>query len=87
MQIFTHQLPVPWPYALSQKATPWPQNVQPANVAAGAAYAANLEHCPDLPERQTLRDGLTKPIPYPAANANCNPDIYPGREGAPAPFH
>jgi len=48
---------------------------------------AGLEHCPDLPERQTLRDGVTKPIVFPAKGANCTPDIYPGKEGAPAPYH
>jgi hypothetical protein len=71
----------PWPYALAQG--PWPANVVPANVPAGAKYPAALEHCPDLPERQTLRDGVTKPIP----GKNCNADIHNGTEGAPAPYH
>ena len=71
----------PWPYALAQG--PWPANVVPANVPAGATYPAGLEHCPDLPERQTLRDGLTKPIP----GKNCNADAYAGKEGVPAPYH
>jgi len=71
----------PWPYALAQG--PWPANVVPANVPAGATYPAALEHCPDLPERQTLRDGVTKPIP----GKNCNGDIHNGTEGAPAPYH
>jgi len=79
----------PWPYALGQVATPWPQNVVPANIPVAAAnvYPDGLEHCPDLPERQTLRDGVTKPIVFPAKGANCKQDIYPGKEGAPAPYH
>jgi hypothetical protein len=71
----------PWPYALAQ--APWSANVVPANVPAGATYPAGLEHCPDLPERQTLRDGVTKPVP----GVNCNGDIHNGTEGAPAPYH
>jgi len=79
---------VPWPYALAQ-ATPWPANVVPANipVPAASAYPAGLEHCPDRPERQTLRNGLTVPVPFPSAGYNCIADIYPGKEGVPAPYH
>ena len=58
----------------------------PAPVIA-PAYPAGLEHCPDLPERQTLRDGQTKPIVWPAKGANCIQDIHPGKEGVPAPYH
>jgi hypothetical protein len=76
---------VPFPYALSQKNTPWGQNIDTG--AAATAYPAGLEHCPDRPERQTLRDGVTKPVPFPAKGANCKSDIYPGKEGAPAPYH
>merc|ERR1712166_600893 len=74
-------------YGLVQ--TPWPANVVPANipVAASFVYPAGPEHCPDRPERQTLRNGLTKPIPFPAKGANCIADIYPGKEGVPAPYH
>jgi len=79
----------PSPYALQQLNAPWPANVVPANipVPAASAYPAGLEHCPDRPERQTLRNGQTKPIPFPAKGANCIPDIHPGVEGVPAPYH
>jgi len=71
----------PWPYALAQ-GKPWPANVAPANVPAGASYPAGLEHCPDRPERQTLRDGVTKPV----AGVNCNADAYPAVAGTPWPY-
>ena len=63
--------------------------VPPALVqlAGPVVYPVGLEHCPDLPERQTLRDGQTKPIVWPAKGANCIADIHPGKEGAPAPYH
>ena len=37
-----------------------------------AADVASLEHCPDAPDRTaTLKDGKTKPNPYPNPHYNC----------------
>ena len=67
-------------HALAQK--PWPATV--TGVAA-PTYPAGLEHCPDRPERQTLRDGVTVPVAWPAAGANCTPSSYPAQAGFPWP--
>lgn len=73
-------------YGLVQ--TPWPQNVVPANISAPANQVApaGLEHCPDRPERQTLRNGTTRAVPFPQAGFNCVADAYPPQAGFPWPY-
>ena len=42
-----------------------------------------LEHCPDFDERQTLIDGKTRAVAFPAKGYNCSKD-YSLSQGAPA---
>ena len=41
-------------------------------VPKPAAPWVGLEHCPNMSERMTLVDGLTKAVPWPATGANCH---------------
>ena len=75
--------------ALAQ-VKPWPANVKPANIDVPAASkypaAGSLQHCPDRPERQTLQNGVTRAVAFPAAGYNCIPDIHSASPGG-YPFY
>ena len=44
----------------------------PAAPKKLAAPWVGLQHCPNMSERKTLTDGVTKAVPWPAAGANCH---------------
>ena len=78
------------------RAIPYPnagwncnQDYHLATDAPAAAKPAfnprNVEHCPDMHERFTLVDGLTRAIPYPNAGWNCNQDYHLSQDAPAAP--
>ena len=55
-------------------AQPWVTSYNGTDIAGIGADVGALEHCPDFDERWTLKDGLTRGIPYPQTGYNCNSD-------------
>jgi len=80
----TRGIPYPQPgyncngdYALSKKSlaqASWVGKYDGTNIKGIGSDTSVLEHCPDFDERWTLKDGLTRGIPYPQTGYNCNPD-------------